>query len=149
MKNYVKKAIAAFLTAIIAFSFCTAAFAATKTSDYKSKNHSEFGTLSGNEQYIGFVTNRKNITFETKISKLSSTTIATKLYSYVDVHDYLTGKYLSSANGEPTPGVNVTSNSYYWEGHSDAENKRKISSFGTHEARRSGSAVVYTEIYGF
>ena len=134
------------LTLVLAISLATTAFAA-KTSDTKTKTHSEFGTLTGWEAYAGKVNGRKEVSFFVEITKLSSTSINTKLLAKVEIYDYLTGVY---RDFDVAPTVtNQKSTGYYWEGHSDLTNNRLISSYGTHEARRSGSAVVYTEIYGF
>lgn len=146
MKKLSKKLIAIMLTFVLAMSLSTTAFAA-KTSDTKTKTHSEFGTLTGYEVYVGKFAGRKEVTFETKISKLSSTSISTTLFAKVDIHDYLTGEYRD--HDQAITVTNKTATSYYWEGHSNITNNRLISSFGTHEARRSGAAAVYTEIYGF
>ncbi|HZK21943.1 MAG TPA: hypothetical protein VFC76_06670 [Oscillospiraceae bacterium] len=146
MKKISKKLLIITLTLVLTISFTATVFAA-KTSDTKTKSHSEFGVLTGYEYYAGKIAGRKTITFGTKISKLSPTSIDTKLYARVDIHDYDTGVY-RTYDVAPTV-INKMETSYYWESHSDITNNRLISSFGTSEARRSGSAAVYTEIYGF
>lgn len=127
-------------------ALATTAFAA-KTTDTKTKVTSEFGTLTGSEWYVGKIAGRKEVTFVTSITKLSSTTINTTLYAQVDIHDYKTGKFLDY---DVAPvATNKLQTGYYWQGHSSATNDNLVSGFGAHEARRAGSAVVYTEIYGF
>lgn len=146
MKKIFKKFLASILAVIMTMALATTAFAA-KTSDTKTKSTSEFGTLTGNVVYSGKFDGRKEVSFGTQISKLSSTSINTTLHSRVDIHDYKTGKYLDY---DLAPvATNKTYTGYYWQGHSSAANDNLISGFGAHEARRSGSAVVYTEIYGF
>lgn len=69
------------------------------------------------------------------------------MHAKVDIYDYKTGVYRDSDIA--MVGTNTTHTGYYWEGHSSLTNNNLISSFGAHEARRSGSAAVYTSIYGF
>lgn len=147
MSIKLKRMIASLLALVMVMSFSITTAYAAKTTDIKSKSTSEFGTLTGQEDYSGKILGRKEVAFSTTISKLSSTSINTKLYASVEIQDYKTGK---SIGYDTAPVVtNQRSTSYYWQGHSDAANNNLISSFGTHEARRSGSAAVYTEIYGF
>lgn len=147
MKITLKRILAGVTAVIMVMTFAVTVFAA-KTTDTKTKSTSEFGTLTGWQGYSGICgCGSKIISFETTISKLSSTSINTTLYAQVDIHDYKTGKYLDHDQAMVT--TNKMSTGYYWESHSSATNDNLISSFGAHEARRSGSAVVYTNIYGF
>lgn len=146
MNKMMKKISALALVLVLMMSFATMAFAA-KTTDTKTKSTSEFGTLTGYEVYVGKIGGRKEVTFTTEISKLSSTSINTTLHARVDIHDYLTGTY---RDYDIAPvATNKLYTGYYWEGHSNTVNNNLLSAFGAHEARRSGAAVVYTEIYGF
>lgn len=147
MKITLKRFLAGVTAVIMVMTFAVTVFAA-KTTDTKTKSTSEFGTLTGWQGYYGICDcGSKIISFETTISKLSSTSINTTLYAQVDIHDYKTGKYLDQDIAMVT--TNQLRTGYNWESHSSATNDNLISSFGAHEARRSGSAVVYTNIYGF
>lgn len=149
MKKTITRFLSVALAAILSMMFVTTGFAA-KTTDTKTKSTSEFGTLTGLLYYCGRADNflnSKEVIFVTKITKLSSTSINTTLYAQVDIHDYKTGKYLDHDRAMVT--TNVLETSYYWQAHSSAANDNLISGFGAHEARRSGSAAVYTSIYGF
>lgn len=145
MNKTFKRLLATVLAVIMIATLTVTSFAA-KTTDTKTKSTSEFGTLTGSQWYVGKILGRKEVTFETTITKLSSTSINTTLYAQVDIHDYKTGKYLD--HDQAMVATNKLETSYYWSGHSSAANDNLISSFGAHEARRSGSAVVYTNIYG-
>lgn len=146
MNRTIKKISALVLALVLMMSLVTMAFAA-KTSDTQTKSTSEFGTLTGHEVYAGKIGGRKEVSFSTKISKLSSTSINTTLHARVDIHDYLTGVYRDYDVAAVV--TNKLNTGYYWAGHSNVVNNNLISAFGTHEARRSGAAAVYTEIYGF
>ena len=146
MKNTLKKLLASALVVIMAMTFASTALAA-RTSDTKTKSTSEFGILTGDIFYVGKLGGRKEVSFCTDISKLSSTSINTTLHAKVDIHDYKTGKYLDGDIA--MVATNQLHTGYYWEGHSSTTNDNLISGFGAHEARRSGSAAVYTSIYGF
>lgn len=148
MNKTFRKFLATALAIVLTMAFATTAFAA-KTTDTKTKSTSEFGTLKGLLYYAGREesNNRKEVIFATSITKLSSTSINTTLYAQVDIHDYKSGKYLDYDRA--MVGTNVLETSYYWQAHSAATNDNLISGFGAHEARRSGSAAVYTTIYGF
>lgn len=143
MKKIAKRIAALALATALSVAFSTTAFAA-KTSK-KTKSTTEFGTLTGYQYYIGKNDiGRKEISFYTSISKLSSTSINTYLYAEVVIKNYKTGSTLGGDNATVT--TNKTYTGYYWEGHSTQANNNAISSFGKHEARRSGSAVVYTTL---
>lgn len=147
MSIKLKRMIASLLALVMVMSFSITSAYAANPKDKAIKTTSEFGTLTGEQAYSGKFGGRKEVAFSTTISKLSSTSINTRLYASVEIQDYKTGKTIG---GDSAPVVtNQRSTSYYWQGHSDAANNNLISSFGTHEARRSGSAAVYTEMYGF
>lgn len=146
MRKNKSRILAGILTALLVLSMGTTAFAGVKNYDSKRTNSSEFGTLVGNlsvhkDDY------HREIVYETTISKLSSTSISTKIIAGVEVRDYLTGGYRDYID---CYAINKTETSYYWANYNgqDPNFARRVSGFGTHEARRSGSAVVYTEVYG-
>lgn len=110
--------------------------AATKAT--KTKTTTEFGTLKGQQEYIGKVLGRKNIHFEVSTTKIAST-----LLTQVDILDFATGKKLDYDM--------ITTSDVKWIGytcdcHSSKANSVPISSYGAHEARGKSSAVIYTSI---
>lgn len=146
MKLVLKRILAGVTAAVMIMTFAVTAFAA-KDSDTKTKATSEFGTLTGfqKEQLSnGYV--RKFVVHKTSISKLSSTNITTTLYTQVDILNYNTGELIGR---DQFGGVkNQLSVESVWDDMNDVGRYNLISSFGAHEARRSGSAVVYTQVIG-
>ena len=146
MKKPFKKLLVGALSVVLAMVLATTVFAA-KTSDEKNKETSEFGRFTATLDYIGFVADRKNVTFETTIEHLSTSHIDTKLYAQVIVYNYNTGERLDEDRAPVT--TNELTTSYYWEGHTSVTNDNKISVSGSHEARSYGSVAAYTTIYDF
>lgn len=62
MNKQIKKILAVIMVMIMTISFAVTTFAA-KTVDTKTKYHSEFGTLTGYEEYLGKEGGRKTVTF--------------------------------------------------------------------------------------
>lgn len=147
MRRISKRILASVMAIIMIMTFVVTSFAA-QYSDTKTKATSEFGTLTGFQQY-GFGNGRgtKFVNHKTSISKLSSTSINTTLYTQVDIMDYKTGKLVGR---DQLGGVkNQMSAASVWVDYDDVGRYNLVSSFGAHEARRSGSAVVYTQLIGF
>lgn len=142
-----KRILAGVTAAVMIMTFAVTAFA-VKYSDTKTKATSEFGTLTGVQKFdLGNGYGRKLFRHKTSISKLSSTNITTTLYTQVDILDYKTGKLVGS---DQLGGVkNQLSVESVWVDRNDVGRNNLISGFGAHEARRSGSAVVYTQLIGF
>ena len=123
------------------FLLCTAMTTVyANTSDTKSKVSSEFGTLTGTQSYSGIALGRKIILF-----RVETTKSAPVLKARVQIADYATGVSLDE---DVANNWNSTWASGMFEGHSDDINTKKISSFGSHEARGNGSSVVYTTLVG-
>ena len=147
MKMVLKRILAGVAAVVMIMTFAVTAFA-VKYSDTKTKATSEFGTLTGFQtQGLGNGYARTFVRHKTSISKLSGTNITTTLYTQVDILDYKTGKLVGS---DQLGGVkNQLSVESVWVDRNDVARFNLVSSFGAHEARRSGSAVVYTQLIGF
>lgn len=147
MKLVLKRILAGVTVVVMIMTFAVTAFA-VKYSDTKTKATSEFGTLTGFQtEGVGNGSAMTYVDHKTSISKLSGTNITTTLYTQVDILDYKTGKLVGR---EQRGGVkNQLSVESVWEDIDGVARNNLISSFGAHEARRSGSAVVYTQLIGF
>lgn len=107
LKKIAKRIAALALATALSVAFSTTAFAA-KTSK-KTKSTTEFGTLTGYQYYIGKNDiGRKEISFYTSISKLSSTSINTYLYAEVVIKNYKTGSTLGGDNATVTTNKTYT-----------------------------------------
>ncbi len=147
MRRISKRILVGVTAVIMIMTFAVTSFAA-QYSDTKTKATSEFGTLTGFQEYgIGNGYGREFFRHKVSISKLSSTSINTTLYTQVDIMDYKTGKLVGR---DQLGGVkNQMSADSVWVDYDDVARYNLVSSFGVHEARRSGSAVVYTQLIGF
>lgn len=147
MKKNFKRLVSGVLAVVMTMTFAITAFAA-QYSDTATKATSEFGTLTGYQEYgLGNGYAKKFFRHKTSISKLSSTSVTTTLYTQVDILNYETGKLVGQ---DKLGGVkNQLSAESVWVDDDYVAIYDLVSSFGAHEARRSGSAVVYTELIGF
>lgn len=147
MKMVLKRILAGVTAAVMIMTFAVTAFAVDYSNTAK-KSTSEFGTLTGFQtQGLGNGYARTFVEHKTSISKLSGTNITTTLYTQVDILDYKTGKLVGR---DQLGGVkNQLSVESVWVDRNDVARFNLVSSFGAHEARRSGSAVVYTQLIGF
>lgn len=123
---------------VLSIMILSISLSAGAVSSTKSKTNSEFGTLTGYQDYVGKKLGRKNINFE-----VSTTKTASKLIASVEIINYLTGAHL---DGDIAQKSNATWCGYTCECHSNIANSNSITSYGTHEARGTGSLVVYTTL---
>lgn len=147
MKRMSKRILAGATAVIMTMTLAVTSFAAQR-SDTTTKSTSEFGTLTGYQEHgLGNGYARTFVNHKTTISKLSSTSTTTTLYTQVDILNYKTGKLVGQ---DKLGGIkNQMSAESVWVDMDDVARYDLVSSFGAHEARRSGSAVVYTELIGF
>lgn len=131
-----KKVTVFLLMAALTLSCPIGILASTEVS--KSLHTTEFGTLTGHQEYVGKELGRKNINFE-----VTTTKQAKKLVAQVDILDYVTGKRL---DGDMVIGEKTTRAGYTCDCHSAKANSVPISSYGAHEAYGKNNKIVYTKI---
>ncbi|MEG2013358.1 MAG: hypothetical protein RR063_09155, partial [Anaerovoracaceae bacterium] len=110
-------------------------------SDVESKTNNEFGTLTAiiTESVVG---GRKTVNYSSKTTKNVPTLIAE-----VEVVLYATGTPISSQ--EKATSYDLTFAGYYWECHSATNNTKRMSVYGSHEARGQGALGINTAIINF